>query len=147
MSRDALADYKVDLRAALVDTGFDVQSNHDGIRVTLYAGPLHPPVYVHAQPWARGWSVFVSETTCDGSHDWRNVPKHYLGLQHPVYAPRDTTGPENVPISTIVTAVSTLASYIKRLAAARTKRFIKSCWYWPRSALESTKSANKSSEH
>jgi hypothetical protein len=121
----------------------------------LYSG-LYVPVHlfpgkrinVYAHPWSRGWSIFADEapgarsgapaspTTLDpvilpGAHSWRHVSKQYMGLQRPLYCPRDKTGPWHVPPEQIVEAIIDITDHLARLDRIRRARFRKKHWYWP----------------
>jgi hypothetical protein len=117
----------------------------------LYAG-LYVPVHlfpgkhinVYAHPWSRGWSIFADEAprpslstpptlaptpvVLPGAYSWRYVSKQYMGLQRPLYCPRDKTGPWHVPPEQIVEASST-SRPPRSPGSHRRARFRKKHWY------------------
>jgi hypothetical protein len=119
----------------------------------LYSG-LYVPVHlfpgkhinVYAHPWSRGWSIFADEAPrpapasptspqapviLPGAYSWRHVSKQYMGLQRPLYCPRDKTGPWHVPPEQIVEAIIDITDHLGRLDRIRRARFRKRHWYWP----------------
>jgi hypothetical protein len=122
----------------------------------LYAG-LYVPVHlfpgkhinVYAHPWSRGWSIFADEAprpslstpptlaptpvVLPGAYSWRYVSKHYMGLQRPLYCPRDKTGPWHVPPEQIVEAIIDITDHLARLDRIRRARFRKKHWYFANS--------------
>ena len=133
----ARATFLAALDARLRSLSYQTQPSHDGLRVPLYGGPLHPTVYVQVLPWARGWAIYATEDPNAAVYEHSEQPARYKGLQRPVYVRRGGGGPENASVSDILAAVEYIAERITRLAAARTMRFNKKVWYWPRSALAS----------
>lgn len=118
----------------------------------LYSG-LYVPVHlfpgkrinVYAHPWSRGWSIFADEAprpafgvppdtvVLPGAHSWRYVPRQYMGLQRPLYCPRDRTGPWHVPPEQIVEAIIDITDHLARLDRIRRARFRKTHWYFANS--------------
>jgi hypothetical protein len=120
----------------------------------LYAG-LYVPVHlfpgkhinVYAHPWSRGWSIFADEAPrpapspgvppapviMPGAYSWRHVSKQYMGLQRPLYCPRDKTGPWHVPPEQIVEAIIDITDHLARLDRIRRARFRKKHWYFANS--------------
>jgi hypothetical protein len=118
----------------------------------LYSG-LYVPVHlfpgkrinVYAHPWSRGWSIFADEAprpafgvppdtvVLPGAYSWRYVPHQYMGLQRPLYCPRDKTGPWHVPPEQIVEAIIDITDHLARLDRIRRARFRKKHWYFANS--------------
>jgi hypothetical protein len=121
----------------------------------LYSG-LYVPVHlfpgkhinVYAHPWSRGWSIFADEEArpapaapdsppapviLPGAYSWRHVSRQYMGLQRPLYCPRDKTGPWHVPPEQIVEAIIDITDHLARLDRIRRARFRKRYWYFANS--------------
>jgi hypothetical protein len=112
------------------------------VPVNLFPGKR---INVYAHPWSRGWSIFADEAPrpaptshpapviLPGAHSWRHVSKQYMGLQRPLYCPRDKTGPWHVPPEQIVEAIIDITDHLARLDRIRRARFRKKHWYFANS--------------
>jgi hypothetical protein len=132
----------------------------------LYSG-LYVPVHlfpgkrinVYAHPWSRGWSIFADEAPrpvpsapasppdtviLPGAYSWRHVSKQYMGLQRPLYCPRDRTGPWHVPPEQIVEAIIDITDHLARLDRIRRARFRKKHWYFANSLERKKDNSNAS---
>ena len=71
----------------------NVEPYGQGLRVTLTRSEPHPTMYAYALPWARGWTVFVSDEANATNHDWHHAATGYsCGVPNE----RGVVGPENV---------------------------------------------------
>jgi hypothetical protein len=122
----------------------NVTALYDGLYVPVHLFPgKHINVYAH--PWSRGWSIFADEAPrpapgappdmviLPGAYSWRYVPRQYMGLQRPLYCPRDKTGPWHVPPEQIVEAIIDITDHLARLDRIRRARFRKKHWYFANS--------------
>jgi hypothetical protein len=119
----------------------NVTALYAGLYVPVSLFPNHH-IYVYAHPWSRGWSIFADEAPrptppdqviLPGAHSWRHVSKQYMGLQRPLYCPRDKTGPWHVPPEQIVEAIIDITDHLARLDRIRRARFRKKYWYFANS--------------
>jgi hypothetical protein len=120
----------------------NVTALYSGLYVPTRLFPNHK-INVYAHPWSRGWSIFADEAPrpafgapsapviLPGAYSWRHVSKQYMGLQRPLYCPRDRTGPWHVPPEQIVEAIIDITDHLARLDRIRRARFRKKHWYWP----------------
>jgi hypothetical protein len=118
----------------------NVTALYSGLYVPVHLFPNHH-INVYAHPWSRGWSIFADEEArptpavvpvgLPGAHSWRHVSRQYMGLQRPLYCPRDKTGPWHVPPEQIVEAIIDITDHLTRLDRIRRARFRKKHWYWP----------------
>jgi hypothetical protein len=120
----------------------NVTALYAGLYVPVHLFPNHR-INVYAHPWSRGWSIFADEAPrfasaslqapviLPGAYSWRHVSKQYMGLQRPLYCPRDKTGPWHVPPEQIVEAIIDITDHLARLDRIRRARFRKKHWYWP----------------
>jgi hypothetical protein len=122
----------------------NVTALYSGLYVPVHLFPgKHINVYAH--PWSRGWSIFADEAPrpalgappapviLPGAYSWRHVSKQYMGLQRPLYCPRDKTGPWHVPPEQIVEAIIDITDHLARLDRIRRARFRKKHWYFANS--------------
>jgi hypothetical protein len=125
---------------------YNVTALYSGLYVPVHLFPNHC-INVYAHPWSRGWSIFADEAPrpalsvpptpaptpviLPGAHSWRHVSRQYMGLQRPLYCPRDRTGPWHVPPEQIVEAIIDITDHLARLDRIRRARFRKKHWYWP----------------
>jgi hypothetical protein len=120
----------------------NVTALYSGLYVPVHLFPNHR-INVYAHPWSRGWSIFADEEArptpapvpmgLPGAHSWRHVSKQYMGLQRPLYCPRDKTGPWHVLPEQIVEAIIDITDHLARLDRIRRARFRKRHWYFANS--------------
>jgi hypothetical protein len=124
----------------------NVTALYSGLYVPVHLFPNHH-INVYAHPWSRGWSIFADEAPrpapapashpvpviLPGAHSWRHVSKQYMGLQRPLYCPRDKTGPWHVPPEQIVEAIIDITDHLACLDRIRRARFRKKHWYFANS--------------
>jgi hypothetical protein len=124
----------------------NVTALYSGLYVPVHLFPNHR-INVYAHPWSRGWSIFADEAPrlppsptspqapviLPGAYSWRHVSKQYMGLQRPLYCPRDKTGPWHVPPEQIVEAIIDITDHLARLDRIRRARFRKRHWYFANS--------------
>jgi hypothetical protein len=123
---------------------YNVTALYSGLYVPVHLFPNHR-INVYAHPWSRGWSIFADEAPrsapgappdtviLPGAYSWRHVSKQYMGLQRPLYCPRDRTGPWHVPPEQIVEAIIDITDHLARLDHIRRARFRKKYWYFANS--------------
>jgi hypothetical protein len=122
----------------------NVMALYSGLYVPVTLFPNHR-INVYAHPWSRGWSIFADEAprpafgvppdtvVLPGAYSWRHVSRQYMGLQRPLYCPRDKTGPWHVPPEQIVEAIIDITDHLARLDRIRRARFRKKHWYFANS--------------
>lgn len=86
-----------------------VEAYRDGLRVTLNRNEPLAPIYAYALPWARGWTVFVSDDDAATNRDWHNCE----GYSQRVSNPRNVNGPENVNADLLANAFVDAIDYLE----------------------------------